>query len=151
MVRSLLFPLLLMFSASAFAQQYQGPQEDIDQILKNTAAFSQAYMQADYQTLANSYTADAKILPPGADIIAGREAIKNRWQLPEGVRILHHKVSPQEIEVLGNTAYDMGYYEGKTQRADGSTVSWKGKYLIVWKKEAGDWKMYLDAWNRIND
>ena len=43
----------------------------------------------------------------------------------------------------------MGYYEGKTQRKDGSEISWKGKYVIVWKKEKGDWKIHLDAWNRV--
>jgi ketosteroid isomerase-like protein len=43
----------------------------------------------------------------------------------------------------------MGYYEGKSLKQDGEEISWKGKYLIVWKKEANDWKMYMDIWNRI--
>ena len=27
-----------------------------------------------------------------------------------------------------------GYYKGKTEQKDGEISSWKGKYLVVWKK-----------------
>lgn len=137
--------------AYAFAQQYEGDQDEIDAILTSIENFSAYYMEEDYESLANAYASDAKILPPGADIIEGKEAIKKRWVLPDGVSVPHHKISPVEIKVIGDYAYDMGYYEGKTRRADQSEVSWKGKYLIVWKKEKGDWKIYMDAWNRIDN
>lgn len=148
------FLLLLFLSIVTFptlAQQYQGNQEDIDIILVNIDKFSSYYMNAAYERLANAYSSDAKVLPPGADIIEGRAAIKKRWVLPEGVSVPHHKINPVEIKIIGNYAYDMGYYEGKTRRPDGDVVPWKGKYLIVWKKEANDWKIYMDAWNRIDD
>ena len=60
-----------------------------------------------------------------------------------------HKITPKEIKVVGNEAYDYGYYEGTTLRANGSESNWKGKYVIIWKKVAGEWKIYLDIWNRI--
>lgn len=108
-------------------------------------------MEADYDAMANSYTEDGKIFPSGTLIIEGKEAIRERWVLPEGSRILHHKATPSEIQVIGDVANDFGYYEGKTQRADGSTFTWKGKYVIVWKKVDSGWKMYLDIWNRVNE
>lgn len=107
-------------------------------------------MNKQYDSLAMTYTEDAKIMPPGADIISGREAIKLRWILPDGVDVLMHKVTPTEIKILGDHAYDLGYYEGNTRRRDGSEVSWKGKYIIVWKKVQSDWQIYADAWNRID-
>ena len=58
-------------------------------------------------------------------------------------------IMPEEIVIMGNEAYDYGYYEGQTKNADDSTTSWRGQYVIIWKKEEGDWKMYLDIWNRI--
>ena len=142
--------MVLASTGSIHAQKYIGPKSDIDRILENIAAFSQYYMSGDYDGLANSYAADGIILPPGADIIQGRQAIKERWILPDGVRILHHEVNPTEIRVIGDYAYDVGYYSGKTLRADKTEVSWKGKYLIVWMLEEGEWKIYADAWNRIN-
>lgn len=124
--------------------------EDILKIAGNIVNFSKHYTSGDYNALASAYSEEGIILPPGADIIKGREAIKNRWILPEGVSVPYHKIAPLEINIVGNHAYDIGYYEGKTIRKDGSEVSWKGKYLIVWKKEDGKWKIYADAWNRIN-
>lgn len=141
---------LLIASYQVNAQSLTGNPEDINEILENIKKFSTYYTSGDYGALANSYTSDGVILPPGADIIKGREAIKQRWILPEGVSVPYHKITPAEINVLGDHAYDIGYYEGRTIRKDGSEVSWKGKYLIVWRKEDGEWKIYADAWNRIN-
>ena len=130
-------------------QELRGNKEDLAHIKASADAFSNAYMQADYDGMMDIYCPDARILPPGADIITGRTAIRERWLLPEGVSIDLHKVDPVEIEVSGSTAFDVGYYHGRTKRADNSTVEWRGKYLIVWKKAESGWCMYLDAWNRI--
>ncbi|WP_350099289.1 nuclear transport factor 2 family protein [Fulvivirga sp.] len=142
---------MLANSFNGRAQTFVGDKQEIESILKNIKKFSSSYMNADYEAIARAYTPDAKILPPGADIIVGYAAIKKRWTLPEGIKILLHKVNPTEITIVNNIAYDLGYYNGKTQRKDGSVVEWKGKYLIVWKKVEGEWKIYADAWNDIND
>ncbi len=133
-----------------FAQDYSGPKDDIETILEKVINFSEAYVNKDYETLANSYTPDGKILPPGANIITGRKLIKNRWTLPKGVAILEHKITPTEINIIGDHAYDMGYYEGRTRRKNGSEVPWKGKYIIIWKKVNGNWLIHWDIWNDID-
>ena len=125
-------------------------QEEVFKVVKNIISFSKYYTSQNYDALANAYSGDGVILPPGADIIKGREAIKKRWILPEGVKVPYHKIKPIEIKIINDFAYDIGYYEGRTIRKNGSEVSWKGKYLIVWKKEDGDWKIYADAWNRTD-
>ncbi len=33
---------------------------------------------------------------------------------------------------------------------DGSKNVDKGKYIVVWKKENGDWKVWRDIWNSDN-
>lgn len=143
--------ILLAFGISAYGQKYVGDQDDIDQILDNISDFSNSYMNLDYDAIAEAYTIDGMILPPGADMISGREAIKKRWTLPSGVKIPLHKITPTEIRIVGEYAYDIGYYEGRTLRIDGNEVSWKGKYMIVWQKVRGEWKIYADIWNRIDD
>ena len=125
-------------------------EEEVLKIVRNIINFSQFYTSANYEALANAYCKEGVILPPGTDIIKGREAIKKRWILPDGVQVPYHKITPTEIKIIDEYAYDVGYYEGTTVRKDKSEVSWKGKYLIVWKKEDGDWKIYADAWNKIN-
>lgn len=132
------------------SQEFVGDKDEIQQILKNIKGFSESYMAANYDALAESYAENAKILPPGSYIIEGKESIRKRWILPEGVKILYHKIDPLEIKIIGNHAYDIGYYQGKTLLKNGEETSWKGKYLIVWIKEKGLWKIYADAWNRID-
>ncbi len=146
-----LLSIILFLCFPAYSQTYTGNQKDIDQILQKIENFSEYYMEKDFDKLANAYTADGKILPPGTDIITGREAIKQRWLLPEGVDIPLHKITPTEIKIIGEHAYDLGYYEGKTKRPNGEVFDFQGKYVIVWKKVDGEWKIYLDMWNDRND
>jgi ketosteroid isomerase-like protein len=138
------------FTIKVKINQENQPVSDIIEIANKIIKFSRFYTTENYDSLAASYSFDGVILPPGADIIRGREAIKKRWILPAGVKVPYHKITPIEINVFDDIAYDIGYYEGKTVKKDASEIEWKGKYLIVWKKEEGDWKIYADAWNRIN-
>ena len=105
-------------------------------------------MASDYKKIADSYTEDAKIFPNNSIILEG-DAIIAYWTLPEGINTIYHKITQTEISIIKDTAYDYGYYQGKTKHKDGSISTWKGKYVIVWKKVDSHWKMYLDIWNKI--
>ncbi|MEL6924965.1 MAG: nuclear transport factor 2 family protein, partial [Bacteroidota bacterium] len=135
---------------SVSAQNYVGDEKEIESILKNIENFSQYYMSAQPDKMAASYTTDGKIFPNNLEIIEGTEALQRYWTLPEGVKILHHAIKPVEIRIVDDYAHDHGYYEGKTQRPDGSISSWKGKYVIIWKKVGDEWKIELDIWNAVS-
>nr|WP_299338850.1 DUF4440 domain-containing protein [Allomuricauda sp.] len=125
-----------------------GHEKDKISIIEATKRFSKAYMESNYEAIANSYTKDAKIFPGNLNIISGRDSIKSYWMGGSG-KVLHHEIVPEEIKFFGNYAHDYGYYQGKSTSKDGKTSEWKGKYVVIWKKEDGDWKMYLDIWNRV--
>jgi ketosteroid isomerase-like protein len=129
----------------------KGQHKEKQKILDAIQNFSKAYINGDYNAIANSYTMDGKIFPNNTSIIEGREAIKKQWILPENTKILNHKIEPKEIKFIGDYAYDYGYYHGSTKNPNGSIANWKGKYVIVWKKEEGNWKIYLDIWNKVAD
>lgn len=139
----------LFLTAPGFSQTYTGNQKQIDKILKNISLFSQHVMNSDYDGIAACYTADGKIFPNNRDIISGTEPIRNYWVVPQGVRIIHHKVTPSEIKIIGKEAYDYGYYEGATRTASGEEILWRGKYVIIWKRVGKEWKIYLDIWNSL--
>ena len=132
------------------AQTLNGNKEHIQIILTNTEDFSKYVMASDYEKIAASYTEDAKIFPNNTQILEGEDII-NYWTLPEGISTSYHKITQAEITIVEDTAYDYGYYEGKTKRKDGSISSWKGKYVIVWKKVEDSWKIYLDIWNSVKE
>lgn len=150
MKNSILILYILFFGClSANAQTYTGKQKDIDKILKNVAQFSEFVMTGDHEGIANCYTSDGKIFPNNRDIMEGTQTLSEYWKPHEGYSVTYHKVTPSEIRIIKKTAYDYGYYEGETQKPDGSKIQWQGKYVIVWKKVKNDWKIYLDIWNSI--
>lgn len=142
--------LLFFLSISSFAQEYSGKGEDIDAILNNIDNFSKACVGADHDKLALLYSADGKIFPAGEDIKIGHDAIKKRWKLPRGMKLISHKVTPREIRIIDDYAYDYGYYAMTIVDKKGRETPSKGNYMIIWKKVGSDWKIYLDIWNRID-
>lgn len=142
---------LLAMGFSAFSQTYTGDKQEIKNILNNIASFSESVVAGDDAAIAAAYTEDAKIFPNNRDIIAGQSKIQTYWVSEEGYAVTHHKITPSEIKILGDEAYDYGYYEGTSQGPDGKPATWRGKYVIVWKKIDGEWKIYLDIWNNIRN
>lgn len=136
---------LLLISSSCLAQ---GAEQIIRQ---NISAFSKALVDRNYDALVAAYCDDAKIFPNGTNILAGSESIRTYWTPSEDASSItvYHKIIPEEITIVGSTAYDYGYYEGRSRNADGSEVPWRGKYVVVWKEvKPGEWKIYMDIWNR---
>jgi len=142
---------MVLLSNQSFAQKYIGDDNDIKIILNKIDSFSYYYVNGKYKKLANCYTTDGKIFPNQSVIITGIENIEKRWTLPDSIKIVKHAVFPSEIKIIDNHAYDYGYYEGETLLANGNITPWKGKYVIIWRKENNDWKIYLDIWNRVKD
>jgi uncharacterized protein (TIGR02246 family) len=109
--------------------------------------FSAAYMRGDAAAMAALYTSEAVIFPERSEWIAGREAITQYWTLKPGRRVTRHVVTPTRIVVDGEHAYDYGTYEIAGQRDGTAWGPFRGKYLVVWRRENGSWRMQLDIWN----
>ncbi|MEM6772566.1 MAG: DUF4440 domain-containing protein [Bacteroidota bacterium] len=141
--------IFLLGSCVVCAQNYSGPKADIDQILGQAKAFSGFVIAGDLDGILSSYTEDGKIFPNNRPILEGKESLANYWRPQPGYRNLYHKLTPLEIKVYGDEARDHGYYEGRSVGPDGTERSWQGKYVVIWRKVAGVWKMYLDIWNGV--
>jgi ketosteroid isomerase-like protein len=49
-----------------------------------------------------------------------------------------------EVEAHGDTAHEVGTWAVKG--ADGAAVD-TGRYIVIWKKEGGAWRLHRDIWN----
>lgn len=126
-------------------------EEDKAAIIEASNRFSKAFMAKDVDGMVDVYATDAKIFPHNLEILSGTD-LRNYWTpRNDSSSTIHHKITSEYIKFFGDHAHDYGYYEGKTKSEDGTISNWRGKYLIIWKKENGDWKMYLDMWNSIKD
>jgi ketosteroid isomerase-like protein len=88
------------------------------------------------------YTENAKILPPGAEMITGRSAIIDFWRgvVASGLR----RATLTTIDTLpaGDAVVEIG-------RAD-LTIGENHvvvKYVVYWREENGIWKWHVDIWN----
>lgn len=94
--------------------------------------------------VASCYTKKALLLPPGAPLLKGAKNIAGFWAgaIAQGVKSAVLKT--QEVDELGSTAIECGVF---TLKGEGGAVLGAGKYVVVWKKEGGAWKLHRDIFN----
>ena len=110
------------------------------EIIAQNTAFDQAYAKHDFKALGDMYAEDAVVYPQGSDIIKGREAIRQLWQSYEkDMTAVHYET----IEVIdaGEYAVQFGKYDSTYQGKPD-----QGRYVTVWKKDSGGWKIIRDTW-----
>ena len=98
--------------------------------------------------VAQLYTEDAAIMPPGAARLDGREAIQQYWQglLDAGVGDI--LVTTQEVEDAGDSAVEIGTISATAPGDGDSRVSLTGKYIVVYRRDGGgNWRLHRDIWN----
>lgn len=93
--------------------------------------------------LANMYAQDAKFMMNGAPAISGRKNIQSAFSgiMKSGIS----RVDLIIIDVWGTENFLAE--EGEVSFFVGDTEVDQGKYIVLWKKEEGKWKMFRDIFN----
>jgi ketosteroid isomerase-like protein len=98
----------------------------------------------DLSGLDDVYTSDARILPPGGDMITGRPAILQFWQgAIEALNVSSVELETVDCEQSGDTIWEIGRATLHVAQAPAAHA----KYVVIWKREAGAWKWHVDIWN----
>ena len=98
----------------------QGTRQEIEQRVRE---FEAAFNRRDAAALAAMYTEDARLLPPGSEMVSGRSAIQEFWQGAFDMGVSGGELRPQQIEARDDLAYEMSRQTG------------------------GAWQMAVDIWN----
>jgi uncharacterized protein (TIGR02246 family) len=108
------------------------------------ARFAADFAKGDANAVASHYTAGGQAFPPNGDVAKGREAIAKLWKgvMDSGVKGV--KVVAVEVEAHGDTAHEVGTY---TLTGEGGKTLDNGKYVVIWKREGGQWRIHRDIWN----
>lgn len=94
------------------------------------------------------YTKDARILPPGADMIRGRSAIQDFWgTVFESMGLKRAVLSTVEATAEGDGILEIGKAELTLEPAGQPASQVTVKYVVFWKQEDGHWKWHIDIWN----
>ena len=101
----------------------------------------------DVQPLIDAWCEDGIRMAPNKSPIVGKEALAKatkgsfaKWTFSDRV----HDV--QEVQVSGDLAFSWGFYwDKRTPKAGGDTITYRGKYLVILKRQPDGW------WLKYND
>lgn len=135
--------MLVLSTGKALAQDQPTTGQDqivrsaIEEVYRN---FTQNLKDGNSQAIAEHYTEDAKFYAPTGETATGREEIKQVMDgfIQDGVYV---DLEIQELEVFGNMAYEYGV---ATVRSTQGEELGQNQYVVLWKKDQGNWKMYRD-------
>ena len=115
-------------------------------IAKSNAIYFQAFVRNDSSIFINSYAEDACILAPNAPAVCGQEAIAKFF-----------RAGYQDYGLRNGKFITINVYgEGKeyvTEEGLWQSFNAKGelfddgKFLVLWKKTKGGWKMFRDSFS----
>jgi ketosteroid isomerase-like protein len=98
----------------------------------------------DLEGVVAMYSSDASLMPSNAPLAQGA-ALRETWRMLLGAPGMKLVLKPEQVTVAksGELAIDRGSYvldiEGAPQD--------RGKYVVVWKREGGEWKAFHDIFN----
>ena len=106
-------------------------------------AFIAAFLRGDASAVANLYTEDAQVIPPGAPVAKGRAEIKEFWQSSIAAGFKDLTLETTKVESDGSLAYETGVV--RLVSKEGTTTA--ARYIVVWKRIDDAWLLHRDIWN----
>jgi uncharacterized protein (TIGR02246 family) len=103
--------------------------------------FAAAMRRGDATAVAETYSLDATLIAPAADVLYGRTAIEAFWRT--GLETGVHDVELEAIDVRqqGDVAVEVGRYALHVTQERGAAVVDRGRYLLVHRVSAdGRWR-----------
>jgi ketosteroid isomerase-like protein len=107
------------------------------------AKFSEEIKRGDSVALAAHYSADAELLFANSEPIKGKD-ILSAWAGLINMGVKEMNFTTTDITVNADLLAETGKYE---ILGDKNALIDRGKYLVVWKKENGEWKLFRDMGN----
>jgi uncharacterized protein (TIGR02246 family) len=131
---------LVSISAAMFVAAADPVREAIDQ---GNQAFVEAFTAGDAKAVADLYTDDAKVIAPGAETATGRAAIEAHWAgaIASGMKVL--RLQTAGVESDGALAVE----DGTAVLADKDGKEIMSRYVVVWKRGDGRWRLHRDIFN----
>ncbi len=115
-----------------------------------TVEWSKATQAKDLDKAVSYYADDAIQFADRGPVVRGKENIRKGWQLMLALPGpgLTFETTGVEVGRSADFAWEHGTYDFATADKQGKVTDVKGKYLVVWKKQAdGSWKVAADMDN----
>jgi ketosteroid isomerase-like protein len=119
--------------------------QEANSIMGLEREWSRRFQVKDIDWIMTLYTEESRMFPPGGEPVTGLEALRAAWQSLADTKGLEITWEPTEAHVAesGDMAWDIG--DVIVFSPDGMRQT--GKYLVVWKRENGNWKVSVNTYN----
>ncbi len=151
---------LLCFVLGACAPGAEEPEQaaeatagaDMEAINALRQEYVAAYNASSVERLIITMTDDVVLMPPNEPGVTGHEAVSSRYAAIFEQFTAELTVSSEELEVLGNRAFDRGTFTiTLTSKAGGEPTEDNGKYIVILQKQPyGSWQIARHIWNSSN-
>ena len=132
----------LLFAITLSCEVMHAQKDVSSEIMEANENFMKLFEAGDVDAFITVYTDDARLLPPGSPVLTGSKNIKALWQ-----GMMDSGVIPK-LKTISAVRYGkIAVEEGEVEILVGDEVVDRLKYMVVWKKVKGDWKLYQDIWN----
>jgi ketosteroid isomerase-like protein len=112
--------------------------------------WTEAAKAKNVDAVVSMYSDDATVLPDEKEAASGKIAIRafyTDW-FGQQDKLVEQKFENIDSVQQGDLLIDSTKYSGTLIR-DGKDVPFKGKRLVVWKRQfQGPWKILRDTWNK---
>ena len=149
--RNVVATLAVIGMAAGLAACGQGSAPAVDtaaeaaKIMALESEWSDRFGQGDIDYIVDLHASNGIQMPPNAESVVGSEALRAAWQGmydTEGLSVSWES-SAAFVSASGDMAWDYG--KASMTSPDGKTTPMK--YLVVWTREGGEWKVAADMFN----
>lgn len=120
----------------------------IDSVKASIAAsnkmFGESFATGDSAKFVDRYTSDACIYVTNSPKMCGQQSINAFFNGAYAMGMRNVKLTTEEISGSKEAVVETGTYDLLIDK--GVSID-KGKYIVIWKEEKGQWKMHRDIWN----
>lgn len=160
-MKTVLVIIVLTASCVARAQSPSDPKEGLKALVQQQMAMRKAIADAylrwidatkrkDVDAVMALYTDDAVMLPDDSNTVKGKDAIRKfykQWYSGKDKLIRQEFTDTGTVMSDPSMVIETADFSG-VMEIDGKEVPFRGKNLIVWKREMnGPWKIFRDIWN----
>ena len=109
---------------------------------------AEVFGKRNFAELDHIYTRGARILPPGASMVSGREAIKKFWtDMIQSANATSAVLTSVDVMSAGEGVVEIGKASLTVEPPGQPAAQIEVKYVVYWQQEDGRWKWHVDIWN----
>jgi uncharacterized protein (TIGR02246 family) len=120
------------------------------EIGKVNRMFEDAVRAKDPDRIASLYTGNAMVLPPDGPVVRGQDGVRQLWtSVIKDMGLRDVTLKTIDLDVQDDSACEVGQATLTLEPPGGQRATVNVKYVVVWRRFSGEWRLHRDIWNTV--